>query len=156
VVIVGVVIVVLVRFGPLSRSAHREPRFDFGSMDTSVEEHRTLADRFAAEGRYAESVRERLRAVVRDLERRELVHPRPGRTVTEIIADVAGALPSAVVPMTNGARIFSDIWYGGEPASLDDDERLREIERQVLDARAGENDGSAAKPSWALPGSGAP
>jgi hypothetical protein len=44
------------------------------------------ADQLAAAGRYAEAVRERLRAIVRELIDREVIEHRPGWTVTELAA----------------------------------------------------------------------
>jgi hypothetical protein len=149
--VVLLVVVVLVRFGPLSRTAARQAEFDVGPIGSVPAEHRTLADRFAAEGRYAEAVRERLRAVVRDLEGRGAVDSRPGRTVDEIVAEAGRAVPGAAAPLAAGARVFSDIWYGGRRATAGDDARLREVDGQVAAAGA---DGAfeAPRPDWALPG----
>jgi hypothetical protein len=133
-VVVLLVVAVLMRFGPLSRSAVRTAEFDLGRAGAGPADHRALADRFAAEGRYAEAVRERLRAVVRDLEGRGAVDPRPGRTVDEIVTEAGRALPGAAAPMVLGARVFSEIWYGGRCAAADDDTRLREVDRRVAEA----------------------
>ena len=54
----------------------------------------TLADRLAAQGRYAEAVRERLRAMVRELVDRNIVQHHPGWTVTELARAAGGALPA--------------------------------------------------------------
>ncbi len=77
-----VVVVVLLRLGPL----HRRPRgraalFD-GSAVLDAAGHRAAAEALAAGGHFAEAVRERLRAVVRGLEERGVLDARPGRTAT--------------------------------------------------------------------------
>jgi hypothetical protein len=151
-VVVLLVVAVLVRFGPLSGSATRAPEFDPGPLGSVPADHRALADRFAAEGRYADAVRERLRAVVRHLEGRGAVDPRPGRTVEEIVTEAGRALPGAAAELAAGARLFSEIWYGGRAAVAADDERLREVDRRVAAADDGDGTVEVARPDWAVPG----
>ena len=75
----------------------------------------SLADRYAAEGRWAEAVRERLRAMVRELVDRGVIEHRPGWTVTEL-ARAAGSATAVVAPAVEAAsNIFSDIWYAQQP-----------------------------------------
>lgn len=95
------------------------------------EQLRSLADRYAAAGRYAEAVRERLRAMVRELVEAGVVEHRPGWTVTELAAAAGTALPTTRDALTEAARIFSDIWYGRHPALADHDVRMRDLETQV-------------------------
>lgn len=155
-VLVLVVVAVLVRFGPPARRASRTAEgFDLGPSGTTPEDHRALAERFAAEGRYAEAVRERMRAVVRDLERRGVVEARPGRTVGEIVAETRRTLPGAAAEVARGGRVFSEIWYGGRRAVAADDAALREVEQRIGAAPVG---GTAAdpEPAWTVPGEGAP
>jgi hypothetical protein len=87
----------------------------------------SLADRYAAEGRYAEAVRERLRAIVRELVDRGVIEHRPGWTVTELAAGAGRALPPAAGPLAEAARVFSGIWYGDRPARAVDDTRMRDL-----------------------------
>jgi hypothetical protein len=147
--VVLLVVAVLVRFGPLARSASRAAEF---ALRSNPADHRALADRFAAEGRYAEAVRERLRAVVRDLEGRGAAPPRSGRTVDEIVTEAGRTLPGAAAELAAGARLFSEIWYGGRRAVAGDDERLREVDRRVAEAGTGDGTYEAARPDWAVPG----
>ncbi|MEU6073241.1 DUF4129 domain-containing protein [Micromonospora sp. NPDC047074] len=86
----------------------------------------SLADRLAAEGRYAESVRERLRAMVRELVARRLVQPQPGMTVVEVVRAATDARPQLGPPLGAAAAIFSELWYGQRPASVEHDRRMRE------------------------------
>jgi hypothetical protein len=83
------------------------------------------ADRYAAQGRYAEAVRERLRAIVRELVDRGVVAHVPGWTVTEL-ARAAGQARPALGPALHGASAtFSGIWYAQRPATAADDEQMR-------------------------------
>jgi hypothetical protein len=97
----------------------------------------SLADRYAAEGRYAEAVRERLRAMVRELVDRGVIEHRPGWTVTELARRAGRALPPAAGPLDEAARIFSDIWYGERPATAGHDSRMRDLATAVGAARLG-------------------
>lgn len=84
-----------------------------------------LADRLAAEGRYAEAIRERLRGMVRQLIERGVLEHRPGWTVTELAAVAAGRRPALADPLTAAGQLFSDIWYGERPAGAEQDDRMR-------------------------------
>lgn len=92
------------------------------------------ADQLAAAGRYAEAVRERLRAIVRELIEREVIDHRPGWTVTELATACGRARPDTAVPLRGAADLFSEIWYGQRPATVDDDARMREYAGQVVAA----------------------
>ncbi|MFI5914546.1 DUF4129 domain-containing protein [Dactylosporangium sp. NPDC051541] len=91
----------------------------------------SLADRLAAEGRYAEAVRERLRSMVRSLVERDILEHQPGMTVTELARAAGSARPAVEAPMRNASGIFSDIWYGERPATADHDSRMRELAAEV-------------------------
>ncbi|MGC5029755.1 DUF4129 domain-containing protein [Micromonospora sp. DT229] len=88
--------------------------------------HLPLADRLAAEGRYDEAIRERLRGMVRELSDREVVRVRPGMTVTEIVAAATARRPTLDPPLTAAAAIFTRVWYAQRPATAEQDHRLRE------------------------------
>uniref|UniRef100_UPI00073F11A4 hypothetical protein n=1 Tax=Streptomyces specialis TaxID=498367 RepID=UPI00073F11A4 len=63
----------------------------FPARPRPAAEHRAAAEGPAAAGRWAEAVRERMRAVVRALEERALLDPRPGRTANEAAGRGGGA-----------------------------------------------------------------
>jgi hypothetical protein len=84
------------------------------------------ADQLAAAGRFAEAVRERLRAIVRDLIERGVLPYTPGWTVMELAAAAAAARPSLAPPLRAAAELFSEIWYGQRPADASDDAAMRE------------------------------
>jgi hypothetical protein len=85
-----------------------------------------LADRLAAEGRFAEAVRERLRGMVRELIERGVLEHRPGWTVTELAAVAANRRPQVAEPLNAAGQIFSDIWYGDRPAGAEQYHRMRD------------------------------
>jgi hypothetical protein len=84
------------------------------------------ADELAAQGRYKEAVRERLRAIVRDLVERGVIAYRPGWTVTELAAAAATARPPTGPPLAAASDLFSSIWYGERAAHAADDAAMRE------------------------------
>jgi hypothetical protein len=94
------------------------------------------ADEYAAAGRFAEAVRERLRAIVRDLVEREVITHRPGWTVTELARAAASVRPPAAAPLGAATAIFSEIWYGQRAATASDDTAMRAHSDQVRAAVA--------------------
>jgi hypothetical protein len=90
-----------------------------------------LADRLAAEGRYAEAIRQRLRDVVGDLTAAGVVAPLPGTTAAEVAAAVAAQRPAVAGPLAGATDLFSEIWYGDRPASPGHDERMRALTGDV-------------------------
>lgn len=99
--------------------------------ETPPAELLSLADRYAAAGRYAEAVRERLRAMVRLLVDRGIIEHRPGWTVTELAAAAGTAEPALAAPLDEAAGIFSLVWYGQRPATAAHDARMRQLAGQV-------------------------
>ncbi|RGC69688.1 hypothetical protein C5N14_04610 [Micromonospora sp. MW-13] len=86
-----------------------------------------LADRLAAQGRYAEAVRERLRGMLGELVARRVVEQRPGMTVAELTAAATARRPPVGPPLAAAAGIFSDLWYAQRPAAAEHDHRMREL-----------------------------
>ena len=90
-----------------------------------------LADRLAAEGRYAEAIRQRLRDVVGDLTAAGVVSPLPGTTAAEVAATAAATRPAVAAPLGGATDLFSEIWYGNRPAHRDLDEHMRALTGEV-------------------------
>jgi hypothetical protein len=133
--LVAAVIAVRRRLGPVRRAPGGEQPL-FAGTERSAAEHRAAADAHAASGEWAEAVRERLRAVVRDLEERGVLEPRPGRTADEAATEAGALLPACAGPLRAGARVFDDVWYGGRPGTRAADEELRALDQAVRSARA--------------------
>lgn len=87
----------------------------------------SLADRLAAQGRYAEAVRERLRAMVRELVDRQVVEHHPGWTVSELAGAAGRSRPVVDKPLRAAGGVFSEVWYGQRPAGAQHDERMRAL-----------------------------
>jgi Domain of unknown function (DUF4129) len=102
-----------------------------GLPELPVEAFLSLADRLAAEGRYAEAIRERLRGIVRELVDAGAIENRPGLTVTELARAAGQARPMVRPPLDAASRLFSDVWYGQRPAGAEQDARMREYATHV-------------------------
>lgn len=89
------------------------------------------ADELAAAGRFKEAVRERLRAIVRDLVERRVIEHHPGWTVTELAQMAGWAHPATADPLAAASETFSRIWYGQWPATAADDAAMREYGARV-------------------------
>jgi hypothetical protein len=133
-VLVAATVAIRARVGPLSRQQPVD-RTLFAGGERTAAEHRAAADRHAAAAEWAAAVRERLRAVVRDLEERALLEARPGRTADEAAREGGAALPSCAPALADGARVFDEIWYGGRPATPEHDTGLRDLDALVRAAR---------------------
>lgn len=136
------------RTGALARNAST-PLFE--GRERTAADHRKESERLAEAGAFAEAVRERLRAVVRDLQERGIVEDAPGRTADEIARDAGRALPSVAGDLRAGARAFDDIWYGGRTADRAAYDRLVAVDRAVRDARPGQGDANDADRPMAVP-----
>jgi hypothetical protein len=138
--VVIVVVVVRRRTGGLTRGPATTGLFS--GTDRSAADFRAEADLFASSGAWAEAVRARLRAVVRDVEERGLVDVRPGRTADEIARDAGRALPAVAADLRTAARIFDDVWYGGRTADPSSYARLVAVDDAVRAARPGDRPGA--------------
>lgn len=132
----GVLVAVALRLaiGRIGRTAAGESAV-FATERRSAAWHRRAADEHAARADWAAAARERLRAVVRDLEDRDLLEARPGRTAREAAAEAGAALPACAAGLREAAGIFDDVCYGGRPAMAAMDARIREVDAQVRAAR---------------------
>ncbi|WP_326820200.1 DUF4129 domain-containing protein [Streptosporangium sp. NBC_01756] len=107
----------------------------FGERRRTAAEHREAAERLAAESRWAEAVRERLRAVARDLEDRVIVDSTPGRTADELAAEAGRALPGFAAELAAAARVFDDVTYGETPGTAEAYGVLRDLDERLRTAR---------------------
>ncbi|MFE3603809.1 DUF4129 domain-containing protein [Streptomyces sp. NPDC059142] len=107
--------------------------FDDGPR--SAAQHRTTAEAHAAAHRWTEAVQERMRAIVRSLEERALLDPRPGRTADEAAAEAGRTLPGHADRLRTAAREFDDVTYGGRTADEPTYLRLRELDTDLERAK---------------------
>ncbi|MGW0314667.1 DUF4129 domain-containing protein [Streptomyces flavidovirens] len=134
--VVVVVLVVLLAAGLWLRlgTPQRTPPSEgtlFDEGPRSAAEHRTAAEAHAAAHRWNQAVQERMRAVVRSLEERALLDPRPGRTADEAAAEAGQSLPRHAGRLRAAAREFDDVTYGGRTADEQAYQRLSELDSDV-------------------------
>ncbi|HEX6352867.1 DUF4129 domain-containing protein [Actinophytocola sp.] len=110
---VVVFIVIRLRVGPLARSL----RSDVVTVDRgrSSEDYRQAAEAARDRGDLGTAVRERFRAIVRELDGRGVLDERSGRTVDEIAAQAGQRLPHRASELRAAATLFDDVVYGGHP-----------------------------------------
>ncbi|MGW2094026.1 DUF4129 domain-containing protein [Promicromonospora sukumoe] len=117
---------------------------------------RTAADAAAASGDWRTAAVERFRAVVRSLEERVIIEPRPGRTAQEAAGDAGRRLPAQAAGLRSGADLFDGVEYGDRVATAADDAALRELDAAVTAARpAPTGTGTGATGSGNAPGAAA-
>ncbi|RNL71371.1 DUF4129 domain-containing protein [Streptomyces sp. I6] len=103
----------------------------FHDRPLSATEHRAAAEAHARAGRWNQAVQERMRALVRSLEERALLEPRPGRTADEAAAEAGRPLPGHAEALRSAARAFDDVTYGGRTADQQAYTRLRDLDTEV-------------------------
>ncbi|WP_329367671.1 DUF4129 domain-containing protein [Streptomyces sp. NBC_01483] len=133
VIVVAVLAVVAALWWRLG-TPHRTPTSSaalFDDRPRSAAEHRAAAEAHAAQGHWNQAVQERMRAVVRSLEERALLDPRPGRTADEAAAEAGRTLPSHTDRLRAAARDFDEVTYGGRAAGSDTYQRLTELDRDI-------------------------
>lgn len=111
-VVIGLAAALWWRLGTPQRSTRPADAL-FDDSPRSAAEHRTAAEAHAAAHRWDEAVQERMRAIVRSLEERALLDPRPGRTADEVAAEAGRSLPTHALPLRAAAQEFDAITYGG-------------------------------------------
>ncbi|MFF0448317.1 DUF4129 domain-containing protein [Streptomyces sp. NPDC004609] len=107
----------------------------FDDVPRSASEHRAAAEAHAAAGRWNQAVQERMRAVVRALEERALLDPRPGRTADEAAAEGGRSLPGHADGLRSAAREFDEVTYGGRTADQQAYLRLRDLDLRLERAK---------------------
>ncbi|MFI5955276.1 DUF4129 domain-containing protein [Cryptosporangium sp. NPDC051539] len=152
-VVAAIVALLIWKFGVPGRSARVRRATDPVTPTRTATEHEAQADAYAAEGKWAEALRERLRGIVAGLVARDLVDNRPGRTAYELSSEAGAVLPTVASDLAEAAELFSEVWYGGRSATAEHDARMREIARAVAAARASEGALVGAE-TWVAPGTG--
>jgi hypothetical protein len=113
---------------------------------STARDHRDAAEEYAAAGDWPRAIRERLRAIARDLEERAVLAPQPGRTADELATEAGQALPELAEALAGGVRIFDDVWYGDRPGSAEAYAQMKALDDRVRAARprplAGSDDGT--------------
>ncbi|MFF7362511.1 DUF4129 domain-containing protein [Streptomyces sp. NPDC008125] len=128
------------RLGTPKRAAGPAKSLFRESGPRGAAEHRAAAERHAAALRWTEAVQERTRAIVRSLEERALLDPRPGRTADEAAEEAGRRLPDHASRLRAAARTFDALTYGGRTAD----------ETAYLTVRTLDSDLDATRPATAV------
>jgi hypothetical protein len=99
-------------------------------------DYRALAEEDAERAEWAAAVRNRFRAVVRELEVRTILDVRPARTAWEAAYSASRALPEARDALHQGAEDFNAVTYGERPADQQSYARMVAVDEQVSRAAA--------------------
>ena len=127
--VVLIVAAVIVRTGPLARSARRAaPMRDLGGRPLTARQYRAAAEEAAAGGDYGTAVLQRLRAIAASCEERHILVPDAGRTADELAARAGARFPDHADGLAAAARLFDQIRYGDGTATRDGYERLRDLD----------------------------
>ncbi|GFH33806.1 DUF4129 domain-containing protein [Streptomyces pacificus] len=138
-VVIALVVVALIaglwwRLGTPNRAAAVGGAL-FHHRTLSAAEHRAAAEAAAATGRWNQAVQERMRAIVRSLEERALLEPRPGRTADEAAGEAGVPMPGHAEALCAAARTFDDVTYGGRTADRQAYARLRDLDVELVRTR---------------------
>ena len=131
---------VLYWLGPTRVNKLAADRAVIGAAPLSAREHRDAADRLAAIGNYGGAIIERIRAIVVDLEARDVLLRRPGRTATELAAEAGGAFPAEAVELASAVRGFNDVRYGGRAGTEPGYRHVRDLDVRLAAAPATPSD----------------
>jgi hypothetical protein len=118
-VLVALIALLLWSMRRLSRGARTGSTDLFDEPGRRAAEHRERAERLAREARWPEAVQERLRAIARSLEERQILAALPGRTADEVAAAAGQALPGLEARLRDAARLFDAVTYGEDPGSAE-------------------------------------
>jgi hypothetical protein len=141
---------VLLWTGPVARSRRAAPRPGLQTGTRSARDHYLAAQRLAQAGEYGSATLECVRAIAAELEEREVLPPRPGRTADEFAAEAGQALPAEAGDLRAAAAAFDDICYGERPGTADGYQRLAGFAARIGAGRGrARAAGAAAAGSWA-------
>ncbi|WP_415960938.1 DUF4129 domain-containing protein [Streptomyces sp. 021-4] len=134
-VVIGLAAALWWRLGTPQRSSRTPDALFESDGPRSAAQHRAAADAHAAALRWTEAVQERMRAIVRSLEERALLDPRPGRTADEAATEAGRALPGHATRLRSAARDFDDVTYGGRTAGRPTYLALRALDTELDEAK---------------------
>jgi hypothetical protein len=137
VIVVVVLVIAWLVAGPVRLGRERAGSAEVLDADDvrTAAKMRAAADAAAAAGDWRTAAVERFRAVVRSLEERVIIEPRPGRTAQEAAADAGERLVAQAAGLRSGADLFDGVEYGDRVATAQDDAALRALDAEVTAAR---------------------
>lgn len=127
-VLAGLVALLVWSLRGITRTRRTRAAQMFADVVTTADEHRRAAEERAREGRWAAAVQERVRALARTLEERDILSPSPGRTADELAAEAGVLLPSLSGELAGAARLFDAVTYGEHRGTPDDYATVRALD----------------------------
>ncbi|MEV2255415.1 DUF4129 domain-containing protein [Streptomyces sp. NPDC050147] len=122
------------RLGTPHRAPTSSPAL-FDDRPRTAAEHRAAAEAHAAQGHWNQAVQERMRAIVRALEERALLDPRPGRTADEAAAEASRTLPAHATELHAAAQSFDAVTYGARTATEPTYTRLTTLDKALTQTK---------------------
>lgn len=98
----------------------------------SAERYASMAETAAARGEWRTAVRERFRSLVRALESRTILDPRPSRTALEVATLAGRLMPGHLEELFSAAAVFSDVEYGDTDATAEHYAQLTALETSIV------------------------
>lgn len=120
-------------WGRPSRRAKRD-----ADVILSAEDHRSAGEwlaeavRHEREGRWAEGILCRYRALVTQLVDREVIPELVGRTAGEYVQDVRAARPDVAAAFAEATELFESAWYGGVTTGAEERDRFVSLAEETL------------------------
>jgi Domain of unknown function (DUF4129) len=120
-----------------------------GPEGRSAAQHRQEAERLAAAGAYAAAIIEGVRAIAADLDEREILPARPGRTADELAEEAGRELPALAAGLRTVIQLFDDVRYGDRDGTRSGYAMVSSVAAEARAARPASADGTRA-PATAL------
>jgi uncharacterized membrane protein len=132
-ILVVVVVAVLFWVRPARAVRARSGALLAGGVRRAAD-YRADAGRHAAAGDFSRATVERVRAIAAELEQREIVPARPGRTADEMALEAGRELPGLATDLRSAMTLFDDILYGDKAGSKDGYELVTRVDGAVRTA----------------------
>jgi hypothetical protein len=128
----------------------------FSGQAKSAQDHRREAQRLAAAGDFGQAIVEGVRAIAVELDERDILPPRAGRTADELAREAGRALPRLADDLRLVSSLFDDVLYGDRSGTSEGYEIVCRVDVAVQSARRTAGDLALAdlEPFDAASGSG--
>lgn len=133
-ILLAVIALIIWRIGiPRWRARRTDAELE---LDPTLEalDYRRSAEAAAAAGDWRGAVRDRYRAIIRELEVRTILQPRPSRTAWEAAGLASRLLPQVSDALFSGADIFNQVMYGDKVSAPDRYQQMVQIDEVVVQA----------------------
>lgn len=135
VIAIAAVLAIVFYLGRSARNSRRPADLAvLNDRQRTAAEHRQAADALAAGGRYGDAIVERVRAIAVELETRQILAPRPGRTAAELSAEAGRLIPAEATALRSAAQLFDDVRYGGRNGNEPGYRLVRDLDERVRTA----------------------